>query len=118
MVSAGIVLENCLDCSVTGGSVTGFEAGVIATNTRGLKVNGNTFETIVGIVAEDCSNVNFSGNHHKQPTLTRPVPMGFGQTNIPHTAFGMNPRKPSPGLSVTMYYALNYLKCSGYNPYS
>lgn len=106
MVSAGIVFENCSNCSVTGGSVTGFGAGVIATNTRGLQVNGMTFETSVGIDAEDCSNLHLSNNSHTVPMLISSSPVRSKNTH------------GWPQTSSTMDYALSYLKCTDFDPFS
>jgi hypothetical protein len=117
MVSAGIVFDNCVDCTVSGGSIKGYEAGVLATNTRGLKVNGMQLETVIGIEAENCSNLNFNNNKHKQLIRTKPV-ANLEQASVWPVKRGINIPRYSPGLSVTMFYALNYLKCFGYNPYS
>ncbi|EJL6860951.1 hypothetical protein NMS86_003479 [Vibrio cholerae] len=104
-MSAGILMENCTNCKVIGGSISGFDTAIVARDSRGISVKGMSMNTKTGIDAENCTELNFSNNQHRsiKPNYS------YFQHEI---QINNNTQ-----LSIPMFYALNYLRAMKYNPY-
>ncbi|WP_270831009.1 hypothetical protein [Aeromonas sp. QDB03] len=104
-MSAGILFENCINCRVIGGSISGLEAAVVARNSQGISVKGMLMNTNTGIDAENCTDLDFANNQHGS--------IKQDYSYLQHT----NQRNNTYQLSTPMLHALNYLSAMNYNPY-